>query len=184
MKQKIFIFLSGCVFGIVVSLFIGFYCYEFYRYHDGALMGPKVYGNIRILRSKVPDKFRLPDMDSCILIEKDGEEMFSMFFDEDEELDSVSYFQEGEIRFSASLLNRDDKQMCSYGDERYFYFDMNSDGIFDIMTLDGERFIYVPNEKTWLKRSNAKGRDAIVADGDGERVFVFNPEGGWIEKVD
>lgn len=182
MKQKIFIFLSGCVFGFVILISIGFYNVR----KDGGkpLMGPKVYGNIRILQSKAPDKFRVPDMESGVLIEKDGENIITMFFDEADELSSVEYIHGGKIRFSASLLNRDGKQMCSYGDERYFYFDMNSNGIFDIMTLDGERFIYVPNEKTWLKRSNAKGRDAIVADGDGERVFVFNPEGGWIEKVD
>ena len=181
MKQKIFIFLSGCVFGIVVSLFIGFYCYE--KDKGGSLMGPKVYGNIRILRSKVPDKFRLPDTDSCILIEKDGEEMISMVFDEDEELAEVDYFHGGKIHFSAIRLNRDDKQTFSYGDEKHFYLDMNSDGIFDIMILDRERFIYVSKEKAWLKRSGANGREAVIADGDGERVFVLDPEDGWVEKV-
>lgn len=178
MKQKIFIFLSGCVFGIAILISIGFY--NIRKDKGKPLMGPKVHGNIRIIQSKTPDNL-IPGIESIIRINKDEEDIIAMFFDEDEELDSVSYFHKGEIIFSASMLNRA-RQLYSYGGAYgYNYFDHNCDGILDTYNSGGlDRNIFAKGK--WLKVNRMDGHNNIVIDEGVERVFVLDHEKGWVEK--
>lgn len=177
MKKNIAIFLSGCIFGFAILFASAFYSVQ--KNKGKPLVAPKVYGNIKIFRPKLSDQGWLRDEHS-VIIEKNGENIISMSFDEDNNIASASYLREGELLFIADSLNKG-HQTHSYGNI-YKYKDYNCDGTFDYYDCGMDRNIFVKD--TWLKVKKISGRDAIIADGDGERVFVFDSEDGWVEKVE
>lgn len=179
MKKNILIFLSGCLFGAVILISIGFYNIQ--KDKGKPLIGAKVHGNIRILRPKLPDEDWFYD-ESIILIQKDDENIIAMFFDKDDKLSSVNYHHNKEIVFDASGLNKT-RQLYSYGGNYgYNYYDFNCDGILDSYDLGSDRNIFI--EGKWLKVNRKNGLENIIVDDGVERVFVFDYENGWVENVE
>ena len=175
MKKNILIFLSGTIFSIAVIFFSAYYCNH--KRQGKPLIVPEVYGNIRILRPELSGQ-KWPRDQRCMLIEKNGEKIISMSFDEKTKLASVSYFREGELRFIADSLNKD-SQTYSYGNT-YKHIDYNCDGTFDYYKSDSTHNIFI--EDTWLEVDKIEGIEAIVAGKEKGHIFVFDPEKGWVEK--
>ena len=175
-KKTFFTFIFGAIFGLFVTMSIG--TINIQKNKGRPLYQPRNFGNIRIIPTTV-DPLIVPNAYKAMLIDRDGEFFLHLYFDKQDKLQKLIYLDGEESLFEVNLPEGG----AEYGhvmDPRYKDIDRN--GSFDIIWVEGRPGIVVDNHRIEVSGINYNQEEATVKEGNEDVLYVFEFNKGWIRK--
>lgn len=175
-RKSFLIFISGTLFGFLVAIIIG--TIKIYKDKGRTLFQARVFGDVRIVPVAI-DPTIVPEIHKAIQIEKEGEVFLHLYFDNQNMLHELSYFDRDSEIFNVDMS----EGAIEYGKAMDLrYLDIDHDGAFDVQWIKGKPAIFVDNGWLEVYDFERKEKNAIVKHGNQEVLYVFETNKGWIKQ--